>query len=69
MTTYPLCSLAHSVHTHTHRYTVSLTIRTTTLSCRTRKRAVHVYSPGVAAARHVRALQCSPPPLLLLLLL
>jgi len=25
-------------------------IRTPTRSCRTRKRAVHVYSPGVAAA-------------------
>jgi len=30
--------------------------RTATRSCRTRKRALHVYSPGVAAARHVRAL-------------
>jgi len=31
--------------------------RTATRSCRTRKRALHVYSPGVAAARHVGALQ------------
>ena len=38
-------------------------------SCRTRKRAVHVYSSGVAAVRHVQVLQCGPPPLLLLLLL
>ena len=34
--------------------------RTTTRSCGTRKRAMHVYSPGVAAARHVQALQCGP---------
>jgi len=29
--------------------------RTATRSCRTRKRAVHVYSPGVAAERNLRA--------------
>jgi len=45
------------------------TARTTTRSCRTWKRAVHVYSPGVAAARQVRALYCRGPPLLLSLLL
>ena len=38
------------------------------LASRTRKRAVYVYSPGVAAARHVRTLQCGPLLLLLLLL-
>jgi len=27
--------------------------RTATRSCRTRKRVVHVYSPGVPATRHV----------------
>ena len=31
--------------------------RTSKRSCRSRKRAVHVCSPGVAAARHVRTLQ------------
>jgi len=36
---------------------------TATRSCRTGKRASHVYSPGVAAVLHVRA-----PPLLPLLL-
>jgi len=30
--------------------------RTATRSCRTRKRALHVYSSGVVAVRHVRAL-------------
>jgi len=30
--------------------------RTATRSCRTRKRALNVNSPGVAAARHVREL-------------
>ena len=38
--------------------------RTAMSSCRTRKRAFHFYSPGVAAVRHVRALQCDPPLLL-----
>jgi len=33
--------------------------RTATRGCRTRKRAVHVYSPGVAATRNVYG-----PPLL-----
>ena len=31
---------------------------TATRSCRTRKRAFYFYKSGVAAARHVRALQC-----------
>jgi len=38
-----------------------ITTRTATRSCQTRKRAVHVYSPGVAALRR-------SPPLLPLLL-
>jgi len=33
---------------------------TATRSCRTRKCALHVYSPGIVAARHVRALCCGP---------
>jgi len=37
---------------------------TAMLNCRTRKRAFHVYSPGVAAAQHARALLYGPPLLL-----
>jgi len=33
---------------------------TTTRSCLTRKRALHVHSPGVAVAHHERALHCGP---------
>jgi len=42
---------------------LSATTKTATRSCRTRKRALHVYSPGVVAA------QSGPPPSPLLTLL
>jgi len=46
-----------------------LLTRTATRSCRTRKRALHVYSPGVAATRHVKPAATAPAATALLLLL